>query len=50
MTTKPDDPSGKPSLYDRGNDAVRLDNFRELDEAVALAMRSFLRFPRAVHV
>jgi hypothetical protein len=36
-------PEPKPKLYDKGNDAVRVDSYCELDDAVAVALRSFFR-------
>jgi hypothetical protein len=33
----------KPNLYDKSNDAVRLDSFCEPDDAVMVALRSFFR-------
>lgn len=38
------------SLYDKGNDAVRMDSFCELDDAVAVALRSFFRKLGAPHL
>lgn len=43
MNTGSNIPPEDPSVYDQENDAVRLDNFCELDTAVAVAMRSFFR-------
>ncbi|MGW8392447.1 hypothetical protein [Pseudoduganella sp. HUAS MS19] len=38
------------TLYDQCNDAVRVDNFNELDDAAAVAMRSFFRKLGAPHL
>lgn len=42
MSTAPKLPD-RPSLYDKKNDAVRVDNLFELDDTVAVALRSFFR-------
>jgi hypothetical protein len=36
-------PQQKPNLYDKSNDAVRVDSYSELDDTVAVAIRSFFR-------
>src|SRR6266436_5270664 len=43
MVTEPGKPPETPSAYDKGNDAVRVDQFSELDDAAGVAMRSFFR-------
>jgi hypothetical protein len=50
MKTGPNNPPEDPSAYSKENDAVRLDNFCELDSAVAVAMRSFFRKLGASHL
>src|ERR1700686_2877708 len=43
MDPNAENPPQAPSLYDKGNDAVRLDNCSELDDTAAVAIRSFFR-------
>src|SRR5947209_19805186 len=50
MSTGSEDSPGTSSLYDKGNDAVRVDNFSELDDAAAVALRSFFRVIGAPHL
>jgi len=44
----PEQPS--PGLYEKGNDAVRVDSFSELDDATVVALRSFFRKLGAPHL
>jgi hypothetical protein len=39
----PADPAPSTNLYDAGNDALRVENFCELDDAILVAIRSFFR-------
>jgi hypothetical protein len=50
MATGPENSPGGTSAYDKGNDAVRVDQFSEMDDAVAVAMRSFFRKLGAPHL
>lgn len=43
-------PEAKPQLYDKGNDAVRVDSYCELDDAVIVGLRSFFRKLGAPHL
>jgi len=50
MSQEENQPKQPPSLYDQGNDALRMDNFGELDDSVMVAMRSFFRQLGAPHL
>lgn len=43
MSSSQDKPEKPPSLYDKSNDAVRMDSFSESDDATTVALRSFFR-------
>jgi hypothetical protein len=47
-TAQPQEPA--PDLYGKGNDAVRVDSYNELDDTIAVAMRSFFRKLGAPHL